>query len=93
MQQQPQLLPQDVALVFIDGIKQTSGVGANLCFHTGSVEAQRFYLKKQGWNAVAFDNTDWASLNKILATKPKMFDAWLCKQAVNYSATRVHRML
>ena len=82
-----QLLPHEAASVFIDGVKQTSDLGANLRFHAGSVEARRYYLEKRGWDAVAFDNTDLSSLNDTLATKPKMFHAWLCKQAVNYPAT------
>jgi hypothetical protein len=82
-----QLLPHNAASVFIDGVKQTSDVGPNLRFHTGSVEARWYYLEKCGWDALVFDNTDWSSLNDTLATKPKLFHACLCNQAANYSAT------
>jgi hypothetical protein len=62
-------------------------VGANLRFHAGSVDAWRYYIEKRGWDTVAFNNTDWPSLNETLAIKRKMFHAWLCMQAANCSAT------
>jgi hypothetical protein len=82
-----QLLPDEAAAVFVGGVKQTSDVGDNVRFEVGKQEARKFYLEELGWDGDAFDSVDWEGLNSTLASKPKIFHVWLCKQASGFCAT------
>lgn len=90
-----QLLPLEKAAVFVSGNKLTTDVSKEVRFCLGESDARKFYtapVKKQGgglgWSTERFEEVDWRSLDRALATKSDMYGIWLTKQSTGTCATR-----
>ena len=93
------LLPLEKAAVFIDNEKTTTDVGSNARYLLGAEEARRFYTSAVvlvrgvnkgglGWSGEQFDQVDWTALDRVLLSKPGMYQLWLSKQCIGICATR-----
>jgi hypothetical protein len=97
----PQLLPLEKAAIILDGMKQTTDVGAEVRYCLGKEEANKFYTKptlisggtnKGGlrWSQKRFNQVSWSSLDASISSKPNMFQVWLAKQCIGICATRLN---
>ncbi len=94
-----QILPNEQAVLVINGRKQTTDVAVDLRFQLGRTEARRFFTNPirirgetntggLGWSPRRFDCIAWEPLRDVLAAKPDMYGIWLAKQTVGVCATR-----
>jgi hypothetical protein len=97
----PQLLPLEKVAIILDGTKQTTDVGAEVCYCLTKEEANKFYTKPTlisgstnkgglGWSQERFNQVSWSSLDASICLKPNMLQVWLAKQCIGICATRLN---